>query len=295
MRRLGMQQVDRPGAADVIFLNGGATMTECWRSGFGRLHSYGSRFPDKPLVVWPSSFDIRQSDFAALVEMRRARTLLITRDRRSLACLENLNLPSVCELALSDDAAFELARSELLRDWASRSAGKHTLVVVRGDREGLPGNSGSGYEKPPFEPASWWRRPRHFLKHVIRPKLRAKVSEKRATTVNVETAAAMDGSADLARLLQGQAAEFLSVRLPVLSVDVSDPAACSFETFCQLIAEADCVITTRLHAGIFAGLLGKRTIMVGQSYGKLEGIFDLSMASMSHVELVRSPARLETR
>ncbi|MEM6551175.1 MAG: polysaccharide pyruvyl transferase family protein [Planctomycetota bacterium] len=286
MDRMDMQRVDRPAEAEVIFLNGGATMTECWRSGFRRLYDYGSRYPDTPVVVLPSSFDIRQTDFPALLRRRRARTLLIARDRRSLRCLEAMVLPPVCELALSDDAAFELAGSRLIREWKAESKEKHVLVVIRGDREGLASEAGSGYDKAPFRPLPWWRRPRHFVRHVVLPRLVSRRDRQEGPAVDLNAALAVDGTADLIRLVPRHSAELSGLGCPVVSLDVSDPRAYSFETFCRLIAEAKAVVTTRLHVGVFSALLEKQTVMVGQSYGKLEGIYERSMQTMGHVSLI---------
>ena len=74
--------------------------------------------------------------------------------------------------------------------------------------------------------------------------------------------------------------------LPILCRDVSDRSLGNFEDFCDRIAEAAVVFSTRLHVGIFAAMLGKPTYVFEGPYHKIKAIYEHSMANMDHVTFV---------
>ncbi|MBW3609881.1 MAG: polysaccharide pyruvyl transferase family protein [Actinobacteria bacterium] len=74
--------------------------------------------------------------------------------------------------------------------------------------------------------------------------------------------------------------------LPVYAADISLPWLYSFDQFTKLVARAAAVVTTRLHVGILAALLGKPTWIKPGTFHKIRGIYEFSMAGMDHVRLV---------
>ena len=74
--------------------------------------------------------------------------------------------------------------------------------------------------------------------------------------------------------------------LPRLVCDVSRKEYYSFEGFCDAIADAAIVLTTRLHVGILAALLGKRTYVFEGVYHKIRAIYDHSLSGYENVSFI---------
>ena len=84
--------------------------------------------------------------------------------------------------------------------------------------------------------------------------------------------------------IRDQHSEFAS--LPRIFADVSDRTVTDFEGFCEQIATAAVVFSTRLHVGIYAAMLGKPTYVFEGPYHKIRAIYEHSMADMGHVKFV---------
>ena len=54
----------------------------------------------------------------------------------------------------------------------------------------------------------------------------------------------------------------------------------------------DVVVTDRLHVSIAAAMAGRETMMIDNSYGKLSGVHEQSMKSLSHVSFCRNMEEL---
>jgi exopolysaccharide biosynthesis predicted pyruvyltransferase EpsI len=65
------------------------------------------------------------------------------------------------------------------------------------------------------------------------------------------------------------------------------------ELFLHAINEVDVVVTDRLHVGVGAALLGKHLVWLDNSYGKVHGVFQNSMAHIPHIHFVKSKAELD--
>ena len=50
---------------------------------------------------------------------------------------------------------------------------------------------------------------------------------------------------------------------------------------------ADIIVTDRLHVGISAALLNKEVFLFDNNYGKVSGVYELSMKSMKNVHLLK--------
>jgi exopolysaccharide biosynthesis predicted pyruvyltransferase EpsI len=75
---------------------------------------------------------------------------------------------------------------------------------------------------------------------------------------------------------------------PVVQEDISIATRHSFEEFVERIVEADAVITTRLHPGILATLLGKPVYLQGTThpYDKLRSVYQLSLRKYPNAHLL---------
>jgi glycosyltransferase involved in cell wall biosynthesis/exopolysaccharide biosynthesis predicted pyruvyltransferase EpsI len=65
------------------------------------------------------------------------------------------------------------------------------------------------------------------------------------------------------------------------------------ELFLHAINEVDVVVTDRLHVGVGAALLGKHLVWLDNSYGKVHGVFQNSMAHIPHIHFVHSKMELD--
>ncbi len=59
--------------------------------------------------------------------------------------------------------------------------------------------------------------------------------------------------------------------------------------YLETIDQADTIITDRLHISIAAAMLGKQVIMLDNSYGKLSGVYNQSMANLPNISFCRNP------
>ena len=76
--------------------------------------------------------------------------------------------------------------------------------------------------------------------------------------------------------------------LPVVYNDVSNVTRNSFDDFVRIIAQAEAVVSTRLHVGILAAMLQKLTFLKDGpgDYRKLWSVYTQSLATTPHVQLL---------
>ena len=74
--------------------------------------------------------------------------------------------------------------------------------------------------------------------------------------------------------------------VPTVVGDLSNPRLHSFDEFLRTVADADAVVTQRLHVGVLSALLGIETWLDDRGYYKIRGIWEQSMQSMPHVHLL---------
>ena len=54
----------------------------------------------------------------------------------------------------------------------------------------------------------------------------------------------------------------------------------------SFISKYDVVVSTRLHAGVVAALLGKKTYLLDNSYGKISGVYADWLSDMNNVQMI---------
>lgn len=281
LKSIGAKLVSQPHDADVIVINGGAGLTDIWSHGFQKLKNYNQQFPKIPLIILPSSFLFKKTNFPALFDGRIAPAFIYARELYSLNILNDLTFPETIRLGIDQDMAFFLQNSTYLKRLQSYKAQKHILIVERDDPESVtevsssyqPSNSNSLKKYIP------WSIKRPINRYFFWPLKRMRLSNS-LHTLNAHTAFTQEWQQ---RILN----DFPDLEhLPVVAADISNPALCSFEKFNRLIAEAAIVVTTRLHVGILAAMLGKVTYLKSGSYHKIRGIFEYSLSSQSNTHLV---------
>ncbi len=59
--------------------------------------------------------------------------------------------------------------------------------------------------------------------------------------------------------------------------------------FLEAIDRADIIVSDRLHVSVAAAMLGKRIVMLDNSYGKLSGVYERSMSKLPGISFCRTP------
>lgn len=266
---LGLEVVTTADQADVLLLNAaGGMFCQPWCGGLEVAQRWLAQFADHPVIVPPASFWWGDADIGRCFSGRQAPTHLFCRERGSYDRLCAAGLPESVQIAMCPDMAFYMAGSDLVEEAKGQPDEGYVLVVERFDAE-----QGIGQTWLSDDRMRWaWKLPKPIKRigKVCRDMLR------RRTSVVKQSA-----------LKQAyQIMPELSAR-PVVYEDVSNERQFSFDHFINRIASAHAVVTTRLHAGIFAGLLGKPTFLKdGSSYRKLSEVYEYSMADWPHVHLL---------
>lgn len=274
LRRAGIHLVHRPEQAELIVVNGGAGMTDVWKA-VHRLERYTKGFPATPVLVLPSTFYFTTTDFPSIFAHREREVTLFSRDLTSLKTLQALRFPCAARLEADNDMAFTLKDSSYVERLRRKASNKHILVVERGDAE-----TASDLRLRQFGPK--WRFKRYIPVGVKRP-IRWVLHTRRWAEHEGQRTAFAGATLALAR---DQFPEFR--RLPVFAADVSLTGAFSFTHFSRLIADAAVVITTRLHVGILAAMLGKPTLLKAGAgkFPKIRSIYEYSLREYPNVSLI---------
>jgi exopolysaccharide biosynthesis predicted pyruvyltransferase EpsI len=267
--QLGMILESDPRNAEVIVINGGGGFcVELWDKNLGGVQQFAQTYPDQPLIILPSSVFFQESNFASFFTGRSAPAYLFARDPYSFNMIRSLAYPAEVYVGLGDDMAFELRQSPFLVELRSRVEEKHILIIERFDVESATGTPQS------INPSKLIKNIlpgplKHFLKKMI---------HKQRTMMTPFTHLALER---LDKINAGYK------HLPVIAQDVSSNVGFTFDQFSLAIAQAAVVVTTRLHAGILAAMLGKPTYFYSTSgsYLKIRGCYEHSMAHLPNVDL----------
>jgi exopolysaccharide biosynthesis predicted pyruvyltransferase EpsI len=269
-RDLGLTACERPEDADLIAVSASGGMLEKMQRIPHLFRTLCAKFPDTPLCVLPSSYYWPTRPFAAELGERKAPTTLFCREPISFKHLtEEHTLGPGVEVILDHDMAFELEHEPIV---TSRLAmPQRTVVMVeRTDVEHV--SVGMDSSKLGLR--------RHVSKHMpawMKRSLYPLVNRARAAR---RTPFRERCEELLARHCPG------AVSLPRDIADLSNVNTCSFDGFCDRIAAAQVVFTTRLHAGLYAAMLGRRTFIFDGAYHKIRGIYELTLKDREHVTFV---------
>lgn len=269
-RELGLVSVDAPEKAELIVIGGSGGMLEKMET-IPRLFSeVCARFPDTPVCILPSSFLYPTRPFRELVGERRAETMLFCRERISYEHLCNDHeLPAGCTVELDGDMAFELEDLDVVRS-RKDTPQKQVLMVERTDVEHV--SAGLDSKKLGIRRQISKRLP-GGVKKALYPLLN------RARSVQMTPF-----RQQCEALLREHHPELVDAPRDV--ADVSNVNTCDFDGFCGRIASSSVVFTTRLHVGIYAAMLGRRTYVFDGAYHKIRGIYEFSLAHRPWVTFV---------
>jgi exopolysaccharide biosynthesis predicted pyruvyltransferase EpsI len=280
-RRHDITLVPSPELAEMIVINGGGAMNDIWMFGLEKLERLASDYPRTSLVVLPSSFRLRyhRPEMFEALSGRGTEVTLFCREQYSLEVLRGLDLPADTALGLDHDMAFQLRHSDFIRDLRDRRQSRHILIVERADAEGATGR--------PVGRSSNLQR----LRRLAPPPVRAlgdglvlgvrRSRAQRARRVRRLPTEFARASAALVRRDRPDLAH-----LPTYYLDTAKLSHCSYRRYCELTAQAACIVTTRLHVGILGSMLDKPTYCKRGAYHKIKGVYEYSMAEEGDVHLI---------
>ncbi len=264
----GIVNVALPEKADVLIVRGGGRMSG-YQLAYNLIAGLWNNFPNKPLIVLPSSYYFPEKDFAHVLRSRSAPTHIFCREERSFEHISP-QLPPYVQVLMGHDMAFCLS----VDDFGARHIGEHILAVERNDYE-HPSND---LAKPSSEPSPLGHIKAGFANKLPRPVARSLRNRLRPETPSPE----------FKLFVETTASEYVASQVPIRYGDVSNQRRYSQADFYNLVKASKLTVTTRLHVGILSALLGIDTKLIAGPYHKLRGIYSHSMSDMSHVELVDS-------
>lgn len=269
-RDLGLTACERPEDADLIAFSSSGGMLEKMQQIPRLFRTLCERFPSTPLCVLPSSYYWPTRPLAGEMGERRAPTTLFCREPISFRHLtEDHRFGPGVEVVLDHDMAFELEREPLVVDRLGH-AQRSVVMVERTDVEHV--SVGMDSSRLGMRKGLSRRTPR-WLKKALYPLVNAARASRQTPF-----------RACCESLLREHCSD--SVGLPRDVADISNVNTCSFDAFCDRLAGAKVVFTTRLHAGIFAAMLGRRTFIFDGAYHKIRGIYELSLSGRDGVTFV---------
>jgi len=250
LRKSRCKLVEKPQLADVILLRGGGAMNDIWYFGLNKLEFYRTHFPSLPIIVGPSTYRFQRDQFKRICEINQTPLVFFTRDYMSIEIVHEQCAYAYIDIKPSHDMAFELQDSAFINNLRKNAHEKHVLIVTRGDQVSLSKGvltkvKGSWVPKIVRSPLSMVR---DRLLSFARRDTYKSIMEKYG----------------------------ISKGLPVINQDIS--CRVSFSKFVLAIRDATLVITDRLHVGVLAHLLDKRTILLPASFKKIEGVYKMSMS-----------------
>ncbi len=267
----GIKPVGGRGEASLIVLNGGALMTAFYKRGFEILRWYNRDYADTLLAFIPATFGFEPDSFSELFQGRRAPVYFYAREQPSLDLLRSVKFPCPAQFGIDHDMAFHLQGTRYIEGLISSQRNRHVLIVERADPEGT-----TGLRTAAIGPSFFKR----YLPKAIKTRIKHAVWERRARDQTKLTEFARTA-------LRGALADNPGWEsLPVFSADISAQEVCTFKRFSQLIADAAVVITTRMHVGILAAMLGKPVYINRGSHHKIRGVYEHSLKDLKHVQLI---------
>ena len=269
----GARLAHSPAAADVIVINGGGMFVEGFKQGISKVRQYSEQFPAKPLCIGPQSFHLKSPALREILAARIAPAVVCVRESHSQKNLDQLlaGLPHV-EFLEDHDLAFRIPPEHPV--FKVPRSEKHILIVERQDGEH---HTRARSNKAPAKPAwhrrlAYWILPNSVQSQLRRRRLEAKSERPTPYRRWVEHKIETDFPA--------------FQNLPRFTRDISSRDAATFEQFVAAVASSAVVFTYRLHVGILAARIGKRTFLFEGSYHKCRGIFDRSLSGFPNVTLI---------
>lgn len=264
----GVRRVADMRAADRIVIKGGG-----YRAGGGWLSHIARLIADAdevPVMILPSTFE-DPTGILSLLRHRRGSSTIYFRERFSYELAQDSELATAVDLRCDHDMAFRLKGSRYLQEMHDLARPSTLLIVERTD-----GESVSGRRAGSLGPA--------WLKARIPESLKLTAKRKMRQVSARHWGSGTDFASASVQFLHTRRPDY--VALPLITGDISRIDFCTFDQFGAYVANAAVVVTTRLHVGILAALLGKETHLVPGVYHKMMAVYSYSLTNMPGVHLL---------
>ena len=249
LRECGVNQTFDESRADFVLWPGGnPTM---WKANIDGWREVLQEHGDKPFIIAPGTFEGSAHGWVGVLNGAKTITNVFARDAKSFGVLTRQCGEGRFDRALSHDPALALLNSEWLRGQKESAEQRFTLIAMRDDHEAsLEGPSG--------------------LRGAIVAAMPARIRRKLEWR---------EGFRQRMRRVEAIAAS-----LPKCErIRMHDVSAANPSVFYDTIRQAKEVHTDRLHVMLMAAMLGKRVIAYATSYGKLESVYQRSLAGWADV------------
>jgi exopolysaccharide biosynthesis predicted pyruvyltransferase EpsI len=249
LRECGVIQTFNEGHADFILWPGGnPTM---WKANIDGWREVLQEHGDKPFVIAPGTFEGRDHGWVEVLNGASTISHVFARDVKSFEVLGRQCGAGQFERALSHDPALALLNSEWLKVQRDSAERRYTLIAMRDDHEAcLEGRSGL----------------RGVLLKTMPAVIRRKLEWRDRFGQRIGRLEAIASS-----LPKGEC------------VRMHDVSAANPSVFYDTIRQAKEVHTDRLHVMLMAAMLGKPVVAYATSYGKLESVYQRSLAGWADV------------
>lgn len=261
-------------------------MNDLWSIGLRKVKNYSLIHSKTPLIILPSSFLFKKTNFPALFSGRTAPAYIFSRERYSLEILQSLPFNETIRLGLDHDMALCLADSDFIRKNENLSQERHLLIVERRDPESST-ISRSGEQSDRTEKGLL-----KSIKKNIPKSAKQSVNNQFLWPLKRVVNHSSIGKLDLKSEFAKEQLERLHISdptlsdLPIFYADISLASVCSFSRFVRLIAHSKVVVSTRLHVALLASMLGKNTYLKTGNYHKIKGIYEYSLTDKNNVYLI---------
>lgn len=277
LRKAGVNLVSDPSEADAICIRGGGFLRYYYGGGGveSLVRHYLEYYPKAHIIQFPASFT-DETKLHSVFGRNGDRVTVYVRERYSWDIIQRQQPMAGCQIKLAHDSAFQLTDRVWQNEYLSKPVSKNILIVERRDIEAITDSAndrlpsaGRLRQMLPSYVKSWAK------KNIFGPRLMKNASD------TVFAKHALDKAKQIYPDL------FSLNEIHVRAGDISLPGFYSMPFFIREIEAASAVVSTRLHVGILAAILGKPTIQVSGSYHKINGIYEMSMEKMSNVQLMQ--------
>ena len=121
-------------SADTILIHGCGGVDDVWCAGTQLIQNLIQEYPNKKIIVAPSTYHFSHTDFPSLVNRSRSEVYLFVREKNSYSRLKSMNLRKNIHIGLADDTAFLLEGTKYL-DQLKKEAAVTTLCLHSGPTE----------------------------------------------------------------------------------------------------------------------------------------------------------------
>lgn len=239
LKEQGFTLTDHSLSADTILIHGGGNIDDVWYAGIQLTKDVLQGYPDKKIIIAPSTCHFSHTDFSAIVNSGTQEMHIFLREENSYLRLQNMRLRTNVHVYVADDTAFLLEGTEYLTQLKRGSSNDYTLFAFRTDRE----SAILRFESQPHVKSLWQTLVRVYHRWFLRKFLKRELGS-----------------------------EYHHTKKRIVDASFTD-----FDTFVSYVAHAGDIYTDRLHVGILGAMLGKKVYLYKTRYDKIQGVYEQTL------------------